>query len=253
MKKLISTILCVAFALSLCGCNNNPSKQSSNSVVEFSSKENFSNKEQNSSQKEEKPQSSQKQETPSSSAKMPSVVTHVTDNDHKPIDETEYFWGSVTAYISSNKVRALPSGMTYRQIIEALGKSSSAGYIREYYEYVVDDDNLLILRFDDSDDVCELSGEQLLKTIVPLKSHLNDDKKGKVYAIVIDDYLKVTCPTYKDFNCADIITKNAKITFSNGKSATKDDIKKGKAIIFTYDIVLDSYPPQVYAKEIIIQ
>lgn len=260
MKKFISTILCLMFVLSLCGCKSNPPQESSYlyvETVEISSKEE-SSKIENSSSKKEKPEKSQESSEIKGAASPYSegngVVSSKYDNSTATVrDEKEKLYGTVAAHISSDKVKALQSGMTYRMIFDALGKSSSAGHWTGYYEYVVDDDNLLMFYYENLDDVCNMSGEQLLKTLIPLNSHLNNEKTGIVYAVVIDDYCKVSCPNYKDFTCAGIITKNAKITFANGKEATKDDIKQGDTIIIKYDMVLESYPPQVIAKEITIQ
>ena len=169
-------------------------------------------------------------------------------------DKSKELHGTVIARISSEKVKMLPSGLSYRMIVDALGKSSSAGHWTGYYEYVVDDDNLLMLYFDDPSDICNLSGEQLLETLVPLKSHLNDPQNSTAYAIVVDERMTVSSPNYKRFGCARLKTKDAKITFADGTPATQDDIKRGQALIIKHEEwILTTYPAQVYATEIVIQ
>ncbi|MBP3692364.1 MAG: hypothetical protein J6I80_03870 [Clostridia bacterium] len=263
MKKLTAFILCVIFVLSLCGCKSNPPQESSYlyvETVEVSSKEE-SSKIENSSSKKEMPSkskvSSEIKGAASPYSKGNGVVSSKYDNSTAAVkDEKEKMYGSVVAHISSDKVKALQSGMTYRMIFDALGKSSSAGRWTGYYEYVVDDDNLLMFYYENLDDVCNMSGEQLLETLIPLNSHLNNPENCTFYAIVVKNSnttLTVTSPNYK-FDCASVGLSNVKISFADGKEAKVSDIKQQQAVIIKHEKrVLTTNPPRVYAEEIIIQ
>lgn len=258
IERIMSITLCALLVLSLCGCKSNSQEQSSYGVVKSSVAEEVSSIEQTSSKSEEKPkESSQIKGAASPGSQGGEVISSTYDKSNSvSINNEDDFWGSVVARITSEKVKALQSGMTYRQIIEALGKSSSAGHRTGYYEYVVDDDNLLMLYFDDADNVCTMSGEEMLKTLIPLKSHLNNAEKRTFYAIVVKNSnatLTVTSPNYK-YDCASVGLSNAKIIFADGKEAKVSDIKQQQAVIIKHEKrVLTTDPPRVYAEEIIIQ
>ena len=251
------------FVLSLCGCKSNPPQESSYlyvETVEVSSKEE-SSKIENSSSKKEKPEKSQESSEIKGAASPycegNGVVSSKYDNSTATVrDEKEKLYGTVAAHISSDKVKALQSGMTYRMIFDALGKSSSAGHWTGYYEYVVDDDNLLMFYYENLDDVCNMSGEQLLETLIPLNSHLNDSKNGTFYGVVIEPdniQLLVTSPL-SNHSCTFVSIKNAKISFADGTNATTSDIKKAQAVIVKYEgLVFSTYPGKMTAVEIIIQ
>lgn len=258
MKTLTSILLCALLVLSLCGCKSNPPIQSSYGVVKPSVDKEVSSIEQTSSKSEEKPkESSQIKGAASPYSEGNGVVSSKYDNSTATVrDEKEKLYGTVAAHISSDKIKALQSGMTYRMIFDALGKSSSAGHWTGYYEYVVDDDNLLMFYYENLDDVCNMSGEQLLETLIPLNSHLNNPENCTFYAIVVKNRntaLTVTSPNYK-FDCASVGLSNVKISFADGKEAKISDIKQQQAVIIKHEKrVLTTNPPRVYAEEIIIQ
>lgn len=272
MKKLMSAILLIIFVLTLCGCRSEPQEQISylsyNEAEVITAEDTSSiNNEPIIKKKEIKQVSSDNeiQSKPQAPGEISSAVspyyedsgTTSSRRDNSGTasrDKSKELSGTVIARISSEKVKMLPSGLSYRMIVDALGKSSSAGHWTGYYEYVVDDDNLLMLYFDDPSDICNLSGEQLLETLVPLKSHLNDPQNSTAYAIAVDEWVTVSSPNYKAFGCARLKTKDAKISFADGTPATEDDIKRGQALIIKHEKwILSTYPAQVYATEIVIQ
>ena len=184
------------------------------------------------------------------------VIGTSPDEPADNIPSTDYsLTGSVTAHISSESVRALKAGMTPREIIKTLGRSSSVGLIKGYYEYVVDDEYLLMLRYENPDEAYPLSGEQLLETLIPLKPELHDSEQDYVYAWVAEKKfgLLVTCPGNKIFDCASVGIRDAKISFSDGREATIDDIQLSQGILIKLDdMIFETDPLKATALEIII-
>ena len=59
----------------------------------------------------------------------------------------------------------LPSGLTYGEILERLGRTKDTGRDEHAYQYTVDGDKVLLLRFRMEEDICPHSGEELLAAL----------------------------------------------------------------------------------------
>ncbi len=70
-----------------------------------------------------------------------------------------------TAALTSVQIRALPSGLTYGEILERLGRTKDTGRDEHAYQYTVDGDKVLLLRFRMEEDICPHSGEELLAAL----------------------------------------------------------------------------------------
>ena len=73
-----------------------------------------------------------------------------------------------TAALTSVQIRALPSGLTYGEILERLGRTKDTGRDEHAYQYTVDGDKVLLLRFRMEEDICPHSGEELLAALEEL-------------------------------------------------------------------------------------
>lgn len=164
---------------------------------------------------------------------------------------------TVSAKISSSDVKAITAGMTYQEIINQLGESANFGHFG-LRQYIVDNEFILVLRFEKLTDVCTKTGDELLEEAVPYKvpervlDKLNEE--NTVYGIVIDDMF-ISCIESKDYDSCSLSLKDAAIQtiqFENGESATVDDIKLMSGVIVTYDVVAESYPPQMNCTKVII-
>lgn len=105
------------------------------------------------------------------------VLTKVAENYGLNIEnqKAEEIYASIRTYnmltytkkILSEDVLNIEKGMTYKEIIDLLGETKDIGTVDEHtLMYVVDGTKLLYLKFSDEDDVCELSGKELLDTLV---------------------------------------------------------------------------------------
>ena len=84
--------------------------------------------------------------------------------------------------------------------------------------YVVDGTKLLYLKFSDEDDVCELSGKELLDTLVNAVQDQKD--KNTFKATVISkgkNHVFLSCPTYELFDSIYLmIDDKTEIVFEDG-------------------------------------
>ena len=160
-----------------------------------------------------------------------------------------------TKKISSEDVLKIKKGTSYKDIISMLGETKDIGTINEHIlMYVVDGTNLLYLKFVNEEDICELSGKELLDTLVDAKQDNKD--KDTFNATVISksgNSVFLSCPTYERFDSVYLmITEDTEIVFEDGTKATIGDIE-GEVTVTTTGGIRESYPPQANAKKIIIK
>jgi hypothetical protein len=166
----------------------------------------------------------------------------------------EYHGLMATAKITSDQIRAIKAGTTFRDIISALGSTKDIGSGLHVLQYAVDGDKILYLSFAREDDPSPLSGEDMLKTLVPAVQDNEDENTFNATLIQrTENSILVSSPTYKNFDVISMhITDATEIVFENGDKATIDDIKD--ALIITFDgSIMKSYPPQAEAIRIIIK
>jgi hypothetical protein len=192
------------------------------------------------------------------------VLTKVAENYGLNIEnqKAEEIYASIRTYnmltstkkILSEDVLNIEKGMTYKEIIDLLGETKDIGTVDEHtLMYVVDGTKLLYLKFSDEDDVCELSGKELLDTLVNAVQDQKD--KNTFKATVISkgkNHVFLSCPTYELFDSIYLmIDDKTEIVFEDGTKATVDDIEGEVIATFTGGI-RESYPPQSNAKKIVI-
>jgi hypothetical protein len=186
----------------------------------------------------------------------PGVVTSHTDPNVSisPSIDTEIT--SDTARITSAQVKSIKAGNTYKEIINAFPRTANYAHFG-LRQYLIDNEKILVLRFNDINDVCELSGNELLATTKSYKypggniPKSSDQSLTTVYGIVIDDNF-ISCIGNKGDECYSLLIGNAEIVFQNGAKASKSDIKLMKGILVTFDYALTSFPPQAHCTKIVI-
>ncbi|NMC57739.1 MAG: hypothetical protein GYA50_11015 [Eubacteriaceae bacterium] len=165
----------------------------------------------------------------------------------------EYYSLHYTAKITSEQIKSIKAGMTYDKIIEYLGPTKDIGSGVHVLLYAVDGDKVFYLSYADGKDVCNQSGEQLLKTLIDAKQ--DNTAKNTFNATLIqrmDNSILVSCPTYEKFDIINLrITQDTVIVFKDGKKAIIDDIKD-KLTITISDVIAESYPPLGTALKIVI-
>lgn len=166
----------------------------------------------------------------------------------------EYHGMMTTAKITSDQIRAIKAGTTFRDIISALGSTKDIGSGLHVLQYAVDGDKILYLSFAREDDPSPKSGEDLLKTLVPAEQGNEDENTFNATLIQRSgNSILVSCPTYEKFDVISMhITDETEIVFEDGKAATIDDITHD--LIVSYDgSIMKSYPPQANAIKIIVK
>ncbi|MGL5541002.1 MAG: hypothetical protein ACRDBX_05130 [Erysipelotrichaceae bacterium] len=160
-----------------------------------------------------------------------------------------------TAKITSEQIRTIPTGLTYKEIIKVLGDTKDIGSGQHVLQYAVDGDKVLYLSFADENDKCMQSGEDLLKTLESKpQNHVDQNTFNATMTQRMDNSILVSCPTYERFDVISLaITKDTSIEFKDGSLATIDDIDSTSNLIITIGENIDlSYPPQGLALKIII-
>ena len=166
-----------------------------------------------------------------------------------------------TAAITSEQIRTLPAGLTYGEILERLGRTKDTGRDEHAYQYTVDGDKVLTLRFVLDDERCPYSGEELLAT---LEEAVQPDQSGNTFRAVLQETYEneldgktyrsmlVLCPNWARFDCIDLsVSDDTVIVFEDGRAATFADIR-GKMTVTIDPLVAESYPPQGKALRVVI-
>jgi len=176
-------------------------------------------------------------------------------NDGKAIYDALLAYNRLTytAKITSDQIRAIKAGMTYKEIIDQLGVTKDIGSGMHILQYAVDGDKIFYLSFANENDICEKSGEELLLTLVDDNQDNTDDNTFNATLVIRhNNSIRVSCPNYKHFDEIDLsITENTVIEFADGRKATIDDIQ-GKLRITITGEIRESYPPQGTAAKIVI-
>lgn len=167
-----------------------------------------------------------------------------------------------TAAITSEQIRTLPAGLTYGEILERFGRTKDTGRDEHAYQYTVDGDKVLTLRFVLDDERCPYSGEELLATLEEAgaarpvgkspsgrccRRPMKMSRTGKTYRSML-----VLCPNWARFDCIDLsVSDDTVIVFEDGRAATFADIR-GKMTVTIDPLVAESYPPQGKALRVVI-
>lgn len=165
--------------------------------------------------------------------------------------------------ISSGLVKSIPKGSTYREILNKLGKTADY-HLTNLAIYNIDGSKLLVLRFDNSDDICPLSGGQLLDSAIPVEKQFDGPNTKFCIISRIHSYpgvklLEVCSPTYGNnpsnplYYASLKVDGKTQIVFRNGKPATADDIVPADGLAITYQSPARQVdPPMMIAAKIVL-
>lgn len=166
-----------------------------------------------------------------------------------------------TIPLTSGQLRALPSGLTYGEIVHRLGRTKDIGKEEHVYQYTVDGDKVLLLRFRMEEDICPYSGEDLLTTLedagqpsqsgdtfrAVLQERYESERDGKIYRSML-----VLCPNWERFDCIHLsVSDRTVIEFADGRPASFEDVE-GSLTVTIDPLVAETYPPQGEALKIVI-
>ena len=161
--------------------------------------------------------------------------------------------------ITSDELLQIQSGCTYEEIIEKLGTNNyedEALAPRLLGTYLVDDEYLIRLDYENEDEICQKSGQELLdeaKSIYPPAEYEEKLKEVSTsFAVVIGDGFIFSSERLPFVDYYSLSTYDAQIKFLNGQSATKEDIEIMDRLIVKYDYILESWPGQMHCLEITI-
>jgi hypothetical protein len=182
-------------------------------------------------------------------------IENVPQNAKEIYQSIVDYYGLVsTGKVTSNQVKSIAVGMTYKEIIKLLGPTKDVGSGLHVLQYVVDDNKLLYINFADENDISQKSGEDFLKTLVSVDN--KGDNSNTFNCTLIqrsNNSLLVSCPTYTAFDTANVsVTDKTVIIFEDGNKATINHIKND--LIITFDgTIAESYPVQITATKIVIK
>lgn len=174
-------------------------------------------------------------------------------------NKPEFELSSNLAYISSSDLAGITSDMTYAEIIEKLKPGANFGF-EDRMLYVLDNEKMLVLRYNNTGDVCGKTGDELaaeaVSRIVPEEIQdkvMNDNTM--YYGFLMDEHSFFT----ESHGGPQIIMvsfgETASIKNSDGTLADMRDLYLSKQytnVLFEIDKILESYPPQAYPKNVVI-
>ena len=167
-------------------------------------------------------------------------------------DTAERYYSVLT--VSAEQVSSLSSGMTYSEITDALGSTTDFGNLRMRF-YYVENCGVLILSFEDEDDVCSLSGAELLDTVVNLdyqgKKFDSENTKYGYIADYMGSNFFVCCENEIIEGYRLGIADSTRIKYADGAKATEDDLA-GHYVLVTWDWVIETSPGKLSCTKIVI-
>jgi hypothetical protein len=219
MKTIkITLVFSMAIILLLCGCDNSHSAQESTLATSDSV----------SSEKE----------------------SNIDENFEEPPGNT------ALTEISSEQLTKIPKNTSYEEIFNIIGQGADF-YNGELALYKLDKEKILALNFKAKEEICPYSGEELaLQAVLPKtenKLPLNaDEEKMNIYGIVVyrEPFTAVYSPITGMYY--EVGFSESEIKFSDGKSASAEDIGLYEELIISCDEVLESFPPQLFNGDVTI-
>ena len=158
-------------------------------------------------------------------SKNESKITSSQDN-YDQNDESQ----AVGVHITSEMLKAVTSQMTYKEIFALLGNPERFFFATQVL-YIVDNTKFLILDYESEDEVCQLSGDELLRECVDFSSFYYSSKEAVADTVVIDGYelpddkltYTILSTNYKSFRFAKITLPKSE--YENLKLKTGDVIR----------------------------
>lgn len=166
---------------------------------------------------------------------------------------------SVLTEITSEQLKTIPKNTTYKEIFYIIGEGADF-YNSHLAVYKLDGEKILALNFKKEEDLCPYSGEELIDfAVMPKKADElnipNSDNENIVYIYGIVVYRDMGISIYSPdsiYSFYDVGYTRSNISFSDGTSATVEDIGLYDELIVSCEEILDSTPPQVHCMDITI-
>lgn len=181
-----------------------------------------------------------------------SEISEPNDND------TDLQFNDEVVNVTTEQLSEIPANSTYAEIIDTLGFSANFG--RDGLQlYKVDENRLLVLKFDNINDVCSQSGANLAKAAVSLKppesayQYLNSPDSTWYYGVMVDkDFMyseRGECCyslSYTDMQYG--------IFDADGTAAEQSDINQNiyHHVLVDIPVILEIYPPVAEPSQIIL-
>ena len=155
-------------------------------------------------------------------------------------------------YTGVERIMAVTDDMTYGEVIELLGNPNTVLIQEGFAQFRIKSDEgekVLFLFYDNSDDVIAKDGHQLYDETIPMESLYCDTENFTFEGIVADIHdggsIRISCPQYPIFDCAD---------FHCNDDEVLQNIKLGSRIKVTHqDEVLSVYPPIINVESVEIE
>ncbi len=157
-------------------------------------------------------------------------------------------------FVDVAKFNEIKLGMTYEQIFNVLGASTDLYSSYNCKIYLLNNNKILSIKYEELTDICNYSGYELLalaKSYIPQNDIVITGKQPKTdccFAIVVDDDFIFSA----DHGFDELSLKNSKIIHQDGRSASENDLTINSPIIVYYDEILESYPGILICREIVI-
>ena len=187
--------------------------------------------------------------------------------DAEPVEPAIETTNEVLNITSEQLAEALPEGNTlsYGKLISQLGLSANFGHTGIQI-YKLDGNKVLTLRFQNVDDICTMSGEELAQTAVPLDEPDNFptgsgyQNSQWIYGIIVDSHFLYSesggspccySLSYPDKESSDSPDSSI-IRYADGTGKSNNHLSYGEKVLVSFDELLETHPPTIICNEIII-
>lgn len=157
-------------------------------------------------------------------------------------------------FIDIAKFNEINSGMTYEQIFNILGASTDLYSSDKCKVYLLNDDKILSIKYENLTDVCSYSGYELFglaKSYTPPSDIIISGKQPRndcCFAVVIDDNFIFSA----DCGFNELSLKSSQIIYQDGQTTSENDLNINSQIIVYYDEILESSPGVLICSDIVI-
>lgn len=157
-------------------------------------------------------------------------------------------------FVDIARFNEIKSGMTYEQIFNVLGASTDLYSFNNCKIYLLNDNKILSIKYEELTDICNYSGYELLalaKSYIPQNDIVITGKQPEndcCFAIVVDDKFIFSA----DCGFNQLSLKNSNIIYQDGRSASEKELTINSPIIVYYDEILESNPGALICSEIVI-
>ena len=151
--------------------------------------------------------------------------------------------------ISSQSIMQIRAGMTYSDIFKLIGVGANyCDFGMSVYR--VDNQKVLVLQFEDKEDICIVSGRELLSKCYQYPVQEPELEARQLYGIVIKEgFAFFPYAALGNEGCY-INIKNAEIVDKKGNPRNSSEIKISDKIIVDYRVILSSSPSKIQCTKV---